>query len=94
MEAKVVKAFGTEALNVPLHTMNIKRRGLQSHDIEMEILFCGICHSDLHQIKNDFGGIMFPIVPGHEIVGKVIRVGEHVSNFKIGDLAAIGCIVD
>jgi len=94
METKIVKAFGTDAVNVPLHLMNIKRRELQPHDIEMEILFCGICHSDLHQIKNDFGGTMFPIVPGHEIVGKVTRVGEHVKNFKIGDLSAIGCIID
>jgi uncharacterized zinc-type alcohol dehydrogenase-like protein len=60
----------------------------------MEILYCGICHSDLHQIKNDFGHTMFPIVPGHEIVGKVTRVGEHVNKFKIGELAAIGCIID
>lgn len=94
METKEVKAFGTEALNVPLHVMNIKRRELESHDVEMEILFCGICHSDLHQIKNDFGGTMFPIVPGHEIVGKITRVGEHVKNFKAGDLSAVGCIVD
>lgn len=94
METKIVKAFGTEAVNVPLHAMNIKRRELQPHDVEMEILYCGICHSDLHQIKNDFGGTMWPIVPGHEIVGKVTRVGAHVKNFKIGELAAIGCIVD
>jgi alcohol dehydrogenase (NADP+) len=94
MEIKIVKAYGTEAANKPLYAMNIKRRGLQSHDVEMEILYCGICHSDLHQIKNDFGGTMFPIVPGHEIVGKVTRVGEHVTNFKVGDLAGVGCIVD
>lgn len=94
METKEVKAYGTEALNVPLHSMNIKRRELQPHDVEMEILYCGICHSDLHQIKNDFGHTMFPIVPGHEIVGKVTGVGEHVKKFKIGDLAAVGCIVD
>lgn len=94
METKEVKAYGTEALNVPLHSMNIKRRELQPHDVEMEILYCGICHSDLHQIKNDFGHTMFPIVPGHEIVGKVTGVGEHVKKFKVGDLAAVGCIVD
>jgi uncharacterized zinc-type alcohol dehydrogenase-like protein len=94
MKTKEVKAYGTEALNVPLHSMNIKRRELQPHDVEMEILYCGICHSDLHQIKNDFGHTMFPIVPGHEIVGKVTGVGEHVNKFKIGDLAAVGCIVD
>ena len=94
METKIVKAFGTEAVNVPLHVMNIKRRALQPHDVEIEILFCGICHSDLHQIKNDFGGTMWPIVPGHEIVGRVTRVGAHVKKFKVGDLSAIGCIVD
>jgi uncharacterized zinc-type alcohol dehydrogenase-like protein len=94
METKIVKAFGTEAVNVPLHEMNIKRRELQAHDVEMEVLYCGICHSDLHQIKNDFGGTMWPIVPGHEIVGKVTYIGANVKKFKIGDLAAIGCIVD
>ena len=94
METKIVKAFGKEAVNVPLHEMNIKRRALQPHDVEMEILYCGICHSDLHQIKNDFGGTMWPIVPGHEIVGRVTAVGSHVKKFKTGDNAGIGCIID
>ena len=94
MEIKNVKAYGTEAVDVPLHEMSIKRRELLPHDVEMEILYCGICHSDLHQIRNDFGGAMFPIVPGHEIVGRVTKVGEHVTKFKAGDLAAVGCIVD
>ena len=94
METKEVKAYGTKTMDAPLHVMNIKRRELQHRDVEMEILYCGICHSDLHQIKNDFGMTMYPIVPGHEIVGKITRVGEHVSKFKEGDLAAIGCIVD
>ena len=94
METKIVKAFGTEAVNVPLHVMNIKRRELQNHDVEMEILYCGICHSDLHQIKNDFGGTMWPIVPGHEIIGRISRIGKEVTKFKVGDLAGIGCIVD
>jgi uncharacterized zinc-type alcohol dehydrogenase-like protein len=94
METKIVKAFGTEAVGTPLHSMNIKRRELLPHDVEMKILYCGICHSDLHQIKNEFGGTMFPIVPGHEIVGKVTRVGAHVKKFKTGDLTGVGCIVD
>jgi len=94
VETKTIKAFGTEAVNVPLHEMDIKRRELLPHDVELKILFCGICHSDLHQIKNDFGGTMWPIVPGHEIVGQVTRIGGHVKNFKVGELAAIGCIVD
>jgi uncharacterized zinc-type alcohol dehydrogenase-like protein len=94
METTIVKAYGTEAASAPLRSMNIKRRELLSHDVEIEILYCGICHSDLHQIKNDFGGTMYPIVPGHEIVGRVSRIGDHVKNFKIGQLAAVGCIVD
>ncbi|MFT3827889.1 MAG: NAD(P)-dependent alcohol dehydrogenase [Chitinophagaceae bacterium] len=94
MDTKQVKAYGTDAAVNPLKEMTIKRRVVQPHDVEMEILYCGICHSDLHQIKNDFGGTMFPIVPGHEIVGRVTAVGNHVTKFKVGDLAAVGCIVD
>lgn len=93
METKPVKAYGTQAVSEPLLEMNINRRVTQPHDVEMEILYCGICHSDLHQIKNDFGGTMFPIVPGHEIVGRVTAVGNHITKFKIGELVAIGCIV-
>jgi alcohol dehydrogenase (NADP+) len=94
MNKNNVKAYGTEAADMPLHSMNINRRELLPHDVEMKVLYCGICHSDLHQIKNDFGAAMYPIVPGHEIVGKVTKVGKHVNNFKVGDLAAIGCIID
>jgi uncharacterized zinc-type alcohol dehydrogenase-like protein len=94
MITKRIKAFGSTSVTEPLHEITINRRVVQQHDVEMEILYCGICHSDLHQIKNDFGGTMFPIVPGHEIVGRVTAVGGHVTNFKIGDLAAVGCIVD
>ncbi|MBL7738742.1 MAG: NAD(P)-dependent alcohol dehydrogenase [Chitinophagaceae bacterium] len=94
MDTKQVKAYGTASAKQPLQEMTINRRAVQPHDVEMEILYCGICHSDLHQIKNDFGGTMFPIVPGHEIVGRVTAVGSHVTKFKAGDLAAVGCIVD
>ena len=94
MKTVNVKAFGTESAEAPLKAMNIKRRVVNPHDVEIEILYCGICHSDLHQIKNDFGGTMYPIVPGHEIVGRVSAVGNHVTKFKVGDLAAVGCIVD
>jgi uncharacterized zinc-type alcohol dehydrogenase-like protein len=94
METKEVKAYGTTAASEPLKQMNIKRRAVQAHDVEFEILYCGVCHSDLHQIHDDFGGTMFPIVPGHEMVGRVTTIGAHVKNFKVGDLAAVGCIVD
>jgi uncharacterized zinc-type alcohol dehydrogenase-like protein len=89
-----VKAYGTSSSSEPLKQITINRRAVQPHDVEFEILYCGICHSDLHQIKNDFGGTLFPIVPGHEIVGRVTAVGEHVKNFKVGDFAGVGCIVD
>jgi uncharacterized zinc-type alcohol dehydrogenase-like protein len=94
METKQTKAYGTTSATEPLKEMVINRRQVQPHDVEFEILYCGICHSDLHQIKDDFGGTMFPIVPGHEMVGRVTAVGDHVTNFKVGELAAVGCIVD
>ncbi|MCC6287977.1 MAG: NAD(P)-dependent alcohol dehydrogenase [Chitinophagaceae bacterium] len=94
MNTKPVKAFGSTSATEPLHEMTINRRTVQPHDVEFEILYCGICHSDLHSVHNDWGGTTFPIVPGHEMVGRVTAVGNHVKNFKIGDLAAVGCIVD
>lgn len=94
METTTVKAYGTEAATKPLHEMKIERRVATEHDVEIEILYCGICHSDLHQVKNDFGAAIYPIVPGHEIVGRVTAIGNHVTKFKVGDLAGVGCIVD
>lgn len=64
------------------------------HDVQFDILYCGVCHSDLHQVRNEWGGTTYPIVPGHEIVGRVTKVGDHVKNFKVGDLAGVGCMVD
>jgi uncharacterized zinc-type alcohol dehydrogenase-like protein len=89
-----VKAYGTAAAEAPLEPMNIERRDVQPHDVEIEITYCGICHSDLHAAKNDWGGTTYPIVPGHEIVGKVTRAGDEVTKFKIGDTVGVGCIVD
>jgi uncharacterized zinc-type alcohol dehydrogenase-like protein len=94
MQTKEIKAYGTTGAKVPLKPMTIKRRALLPTDVEMEILFCGICHSDLHQVHNDFGGSAFPMVPGHEMVGRITAVGEHVVKFKVGDLAGVGCIID
>lgn len=94
METKNIKAFGTEAAEAPLKELNIERRMVTPHDVEIEILFCGICHSDLHAARNEWHSTVYPIVPGHEIVGRVSRVGNQVTKFKIGELAAVGCIVD
>lgn len=94
METFKVKAFGAESSKADLKEMQIDRRTITPKDIEIEILYCGVCHSDLHTVRNDWGGTLYPAVPGHEIVGKVVRVGEQVTKLKVGDLAAVGCLVD
>src|SRR5215207_2909166 len=88
-----VKAFGTEAPEADLKQINIERREVTSKDVEIDILFCGVCHSDLHTARNDWGGTLYPAVPGHEIVGKVTKVGANVKKLKVGDYAAVGCLV-
>ncbi|MFV0389096.1 MAG: NAD(P)-dependent alcohol dehydrogenase [Pyrinomonadaceae bacterium] len=94
MKTETIKAYGTEAATADLKPMNVERREVQPHDVEIEIAFCGICHSDLHAAKNDWGATKYPLIPGHEIVGEVTKVGNLVTKFKSGDLAGIGCIVD
>ncbi len=89
-----VKAYGAETKDSDLIEMNINRREVTPNDVEIEILYCGVCHSDLHTARNDWGGSMYPAVPGHEIVGKITKVGSNVSKFRIGDLAGVGCLVD
>ena len=92
--SKDVKAFGTTAADAPLNLLPIKRRTPTPHDVEIEILYCGVCHSDLHTARNEWHGTVYPCVPGHEIVGKIVSVGNHVTKFKVGDHAAVGCMVD
>ncbi|WPO82269.1 NAD(P)-dependent alcohol dehydrogenase [Chryseobacterium sp. JJR-5R] len=94
MSTITVKAYGTESKTADLEAMTIERREVTPKDVEIEILYCGVCHSDLHTARNDWGGSMYPVVPGHEIVGRITSVGSEVSKFKIGDLAAVGCMVD
>jgi len=93
-KVKEVKAFGTKAANAALKQLNIHRRKPTPHDVEIEILYCGVCHSDLHTVRNEWHSTIYPCVPGHEIVGKIVSVGDHVTKFKEGDLAAVGCMVD
>ena len=91
------KAYSAASATSPLASSKIARRDPAEHDVQIEILFCGICHSDLHQVRNEWKEAMptvYPCVPGHEIVGRVARVGSAVSSFKPGDLAAVGCMVD
>ena len=94
MNVKNVKAFGTEAPEASLKSMNINRREVTPRDVELEILYCGVCHSDLHFARNDWGFSVYPVVPGHEIVGRVVQVGAQVSRFKVGQVVAVGCLVD
>jgi uncharacterized zinc-type alcohol dehydrogenase-like protein len=91
------KAYSSASETSPLASTTIPRRDPTEHDVRIEILFCGICHSDLHSVRNEWSEFMptvYPIVPGHEIVGRVAKVGSAVSKFKPGDLAAVGCLVD
>ena len=91
------RAYSAASATSPLASTKIKRRDPTEHDVQIEILFCGICHSDLHQVRNEWSSIMptvYPIVPGHEIVGRVTKVGSAVTKCKPGDLAAVGCLVD
>ena len=94
METRKAKAFGATAFDAPLKELTIQRREVTPKDIEIEILYCGVCHSDLHTAHNDWGGTIYPVVPGHEIVGKVTKIGSEVTKLKVGDLAAVGCMVD
>jgi uncharacterized zinc-type alcohol dehydrogenase-like protein len=91
------KAYSAASATSPLASSIIPRRDATEHDVQIEILFCGICHSDLHTVRNEWSSIMptvYPCVPGHEIVGRVTRVGSAVTKFKPGDLAGVGCLVD
>jgi alcohol dehydrogenase (NADP+) len=91
------KAYSAASETTPLAATTIPRRDPTEHDVQIEIMFCGVCHSDLHQVRNEWSGMLptvYPVVPGHEIVGRVTGIGSGVTNFKIGDLAAVGCLVD
>lgn len=89
-----VKAYAAHSNSTPLVPFNIARREPKPHDVQIQILFCGVCHSDLHFARNDWGMTVYPVVPGHEIVGKVTAIGKNVTKFKVGDTAGIGCLVD
>ncbi len=88
------KAYAAYSPVTPLAPFDFERRVVGPHDVQVEILYCGVCHSDLHQARDEWGGSIYPMVPGHEIVGKVVAVGSHVTKFKVGDLAGVGVMVD
>jgi len=88
------KGYAAQSATTPLAPFSFERRNPGPHDVEIDILFCGVCHTDIHLLKNDWGFSIYPMVPGHEIVGKVASVGNQVKKFKIGDIAGVGCLVD
>lgn len=90
----LVKAYAAQAVDKPLAPFTFERREPGADDVEIKILYCGVCHSDIHTARNEWGGTVYPAVPGHEIIGTVTRVGAGVSRFKAGDTVGVGCFVD
>ena len=89
-----VSAYGAQAADVEMEPINIDRRAVQPGDVKIEIEYCGVCHSDIHQVRNDWHNSIYPVVPGHEIIGRVKEVGSEVSKFSEGDLVGVGVLVD
>jgi len=89
-----VKAYAAQSAVTSLAPFSFERRDARPHDVQIDILYCGVCHSDIHQVRNEWGESIYPIVPGHEIVGRVLKVGNHVTKFKEGDLVAVGVMID
>ena len=89
-----VKAYGAHASDLPLEALDITRRPPGANDVQIAIAYCGVCHSDIHQVRAEWGGTRYPCVPGHEIVGRVSALGANVSGVHVGDLVGVGCIVD
>ena len=87
-------AYAAAFAKAPLAASFIERREPGPHDVLIEIVYCGVCHSDIHQARDEWAAGIFPMVPGHEIVGRVAKVGNKVTRFKIGDLAGVGCFID
>jgi uncharacterized zinc-type alcohol dehydrogenase-like protein len=87
------KAYGAHAADKPLERIAIERRAPGPHDVQIDIAYCGVCHSDLHTVRSEWGGTRYPCVPGHEIVGQVTAVGGEVTRFKVGDTVGVGCLV-
>ena len=88
------KGYAAKGPTDMLAPFSFERRDLRPHDVHIEIQYCGVCHSDLHTVRSEWAGTVYPCVPGHEIVGKVVAVGDRVTKFKAGDLAGVGCLVD
>lgn len=91
---KKILGYATHSATSKIEPFQFERRDLRPNDVEIDILYCGVCHSDIHQARNDWGNSLYPMVPGHEIVGNVLSVGPDVTQFKVGDTVGVGCMVD
>src|ERR1700722_10244471 len=89
-----ISGYAAQQATGPLAPFHFERRDLRPQDVQIEILYCGICHSDLHTARNEWKNTVYPCVPGHEIVGRVTKVGKDVKRYKVGDIVAVGCMVD
>jgi len=89
-----VRGYAVQSQTSALAPFTFSRREPGERDVQIEIMYCGVCHSDIHQVRDDWGGSIYPMVPGHEIVGRVTKVGRKVTKLKVGDVAAVGCMVD
>ena len=87
-------AYATQSATAPLAAFSIERRDPGPNDVAFDVMFCGVCHSDIHQARNEWGNSQYPMVPGHEIIGRVTKVGAKVKKFAVGDIAGVGCMVD
>ncbi len=94
MATTIVKAYGATASTEDLIPLDISRRAVGVGDVKIDITYCGVCHSDIHTARNDWKGSNYPVVPGHEIIGRVTEIGDNISNYKVGDLVGVGCLVD
>lgn len=94
MATTTVKAYGATAATADLKPLDIERRAVGKDDVKIDITYCGVCHSDIHTVRNEWNGSTYPVVPGHEIIGRVVEVGNAVNKYKVGDLVGVGCMVD
>ena len=98
MEAIKTKAYGAKASLIDrlssLSRMDIERQAPQADEVQIDVLYCGVCHSDLHQVKNDWANTVYPCIPGHEIIGRVVQTGSSVTRFSVGDTVGVGCMID
>src|SRR5215470_1853707 len=87
-------SYAVQSATDQLSPFTFERREVLPHDVQIDILYCGVCHSDIHMARNEWGQSFYPMVPGHEIVGRIVKVGDQVSKFRVGDLAGVGVFVD